>query len=98
MELKTITDRQKEILDLIKQGHCLPREIAFQLKANKSNISTALKALLDQDLVVREKFFGTYVYALSPASLELRKKQKERDYARQMKLERTVFCRRRSSM
>ncbi len=97
MEVKTITDRQKEILDLIKQGHCLPREIAFQLKANKSNISTALKILLDHQLVVRDKFFGTYVYALCPSSLQLRKKQKERDYTKQMKLERTVFCRRKSS-
>lgn len=87
-----MTPRQQEILDLIEAGYCLPREIAQELKANKSNISTVLKFLLDNGHVVREKFYGTYVYALDLESLEILIKSKEICYAKQMRLERKVFC------
>lgn len=94
MSHSTITERQKEILDLINQGHCMPREIAFQLKANKSNVSTALKYLLDNGHVVREKFYSTYIYALSHEMLIELVNHKHRAYEKQMKLERKIFCRR----
>ncbi|MEW5821655.1 MAG: helix-turn-helix domain-containing protein [Cyanobacteriota bacterium] len=97
MSCSTITDRHKEILDLINDGFCLPREIAFELKANKSNISTALKHLLDQGMVVREKFYSTYIYALSKEELRKVVSDKSKTYSKQMKQERTIFCRRRNS-
>lgn len=94
MNQTSMTPRQQEILNLIESGYCLPREIAQELKANKSNISTVLKFLLDNGHVVREKFYGTYVYALNMESLEILIKTKENRYAKQMKLEKRIFCRR----
>lgn len=89
-----LTNRQEQILNLIKKGHCLPREIAFELKANKTNISTALKYLLDNELVVREKFYSTYIYALNDKMLNDLVLEKEKVYSKQMKFERDLFNRR----
>lgn len=94
MEYLNLTNREKEILDLIKLGYCLPREIAHELKANKSNISTVLKTLLDNGLVVREKLFGTYVYALNKEMLIELLNKKATKYTKQMSLERRMFCKR----
>lgn len=95
MEQTALTNRQKQIVTLIKKGHCLPREIAYELKANKTNVSTALKFLLDNGFVVREKFYGTYVYALTTCELTELVKQKEKLYAKQMSFERDLFSKRR---
>jgi len=95
MEDTTLTNRHKQILSLIKRGFCLPRELAHELKANKTNVSTALKYLLDNGYVVREKFYGTYVYALTPGMLADIIKQKSRVYDKQMRLEKNLFnCKR----
>lgn len=94
MNHSSMTPRQQEILKLIESGFCLPREIAQELKANKSNISTVLKFLLDNGYVVREKFYGTYIYALDLESLKQFFITKEQRYAKQMILEKKIFCRR----
>lgn len=94
MNTVKLTNREQQILDLIKLGYCLPREIAHELKANKSNVSTVLKTLLDQGLVVREKLFGTYVYALNNDMLNDLLSKKASKYQKQMSLERRMFCKR----
>jgi predicted transcriptional regulator len=95
MDIRKLTKRQNEIVNLIKNGYCLPREIAHELKANKTNVSTALKHLLDNGFVVRKRFYGTYVYAISHSALTEQIKQKEIAYSKQMKMEREMFNRRR---
>jgi predicted transcriptional regulator len=89
-----LTNRQQEILKLIRNGICMPREIAHELKANKTNVSTTLKYLLDNGIVVRSKFYGTYIYATSTNALHEVIGQKEKTYSKQMKLERELFSRR----
>lgn len=91
MEQEILTNRQKEIMDLIKRGYCLPREIAFQLKANKTNVSTTLKLLFDHGFIVRAKFYGTYIYASSRKHLDEYITIKELSYSKQMLFEKKYF-------
>lgn len=88
-----LSKRYKDILTLIKTGNCLPREIAHALKANKTNVSTALKYLLDNGYIVRAKFFSTYIYAVDDSMLQKYIKIKNKVYARQMILEKETFNR-----